>query len=124
MVKIGQDIVWESNVVKLLGVTIDNHSKFDNYVTTICSKSNRKLSALARVAKFLSFQKRYTLFKAFIESQFKYCPLAWMFHGRQTNNKINKVHERALKIVYDDTVTSCEDLFIKDRSFIIHHQNM
>ena len=124
MVKIGQNIVWESNVVKLLGVTIDNHSKFDNYVTTICSKSNRKLSALARVAKFLSFQKRCTLFKAFIESQFKYCPLAWTFHGRQTNNKINKVHERALKIVYDDTVTSCEDLFIKDRSFIIHHQNM
>ena len=47
-----------------------------------------------------------------------------MFHGRQTSNKTNKLYERALIIVYDDTVMSFEDLFIKDRSFIIYHQNM
>lgn len=65
--KIGQDIAWESNAVELLGVTIDNHLKFDNYVTKTCSKVNRKLSALTRVEKFLSFQKSYILFRAFIE---------------------------------------------------------
>ena len=47
-----------------------------------------------------------------------------MFHGRQTSNKTNKLYERALIIVYDDTVMSFEDLFIKDRSFTIYHQNM
>ena len=34
-----------------------------------------------------------------------------MFHGRQT-------------IVYNDTVTSFENLLIKDKSFTIHHQNI
>ena len=122
--KLDQDIIWETNTVKLLGVTIDNNLKFDSHIANICSKANRKLSALTRVAKFLSFQKRRILFKAFIESQFKYCPLVWMFHGRQINNKINKLHERALRIVYNDSVTSFEDLLIKDNSFTIHHQNI
>ena len=47
-----------------------------------------------------------------------------MFHGRQINDKINKLHERALRIVYNDTVTSFENLLIKDKSFTIHHQNI
>ena len=45
------------------------------YVSNICLKANRKLSALIRVAKFVPFKTRRILFKAFIESQFKYCPL-------------------------------------------------
>ena len=43
-----------------------------------------------------------TLMKTFSDSQFKYCPLAWMFYSRTTNNNINKLHERALRQVYDD----------------------
>ena len=117
-----RDIVWESNGVKLLGITLDNNLKFDKHVSNICSKANRKLSALIRVAKFLPFTKRCILFKAFIESQFKYRPLVWMFHGRQINDKINKLHENALRIVYNDT--SFEELLVKDKTFTIHHQNI
>ena len=47
-----------------------------------------------------------------------------MFHGRQINDNINKLHERALRIVYSDTATSFENLLIKDKSFTIHHQNI
>ena len=57
LTKIGQDIVWESNTVKLLGVTIDNHLKFGNYITNICSKASRELSALAQVANCSLFKK-------------------------------------------------------------------
>ena len=47
-----------------------------------------------------------------------------MFHGRQIYDKVNKLHERALRIVYNDTVTSFENLMIKDKYFMIHHQNI
>ena len=40
--------------------------------------------------------------KAFAESQFGYCPQIWMFHIRGLNNKINRIHERALTITYKD----------------------
>ena len=122
--KLDRDIFWESNDVKLLGITLDNNLKFDKHVSNICSKANRKLSALTRVAKFLPFKKRRILFKAFNESQFKYCPFVWVFHGRQINEKINKLHERALRIVYSDTITSFEELLVKDKTFTIHYQNI
>ena len=99
---IGTDLTWEGNDVNLLGVTIDRDLKFHKHVLKVCSKANQNLSALSRVGNLLSFNKRRALFKAFVVSQFKYCPLAWMFHSRHTNSKINRFHDRALIIVYDD----------------------
>ena len=68
---IGKGLIWESNDVKLLGVTIDRDLKFDKHVLKLCNKANQKLSALSRSAKFFSFNKRRTIFKAFVKSQFK-----------------------------------------------------
>ena len=116
------DIVWESNDVKLLGITLDNQLKFDKHMSNICSKANRNLSDLTRVAKFLPFKKRRIFFKTFIELQFKYCPLVSMFHGKQIHNKIN--HERALRIVQNDTFTLFKELLVTNKSFTIHHQNI
>ena len=62
--------------------------------------------------------------KAFIESQFSYCLLIWMFHSRGVNNKINHLHERLLRIVYKDSISLFEDLLKKDRSFTIHQRNI
>ena len=122
---IGEDLIWERNNVKLLGITIDRDLKFDKHVLKLCNKANQKLSAaLSRVANLLSFNKRRTLFKAFVESQFKYCPIVWMFHSRRTNNKINRLHERALRIVYDDDVSTFDQLLAMGKSFCIHHQNI
>ena len=58
------------------------------------------------MAKLLSFNKRRTLLKAFLETQFKYCPIVWMFHSRHTNKKVNRLHERALKSIYDDNIST------------------
>ena len=63
--------------------------------------------------------KLHRLMKAFIESQFGYFPLMWMFHSRTLNNRINKLHERALRLVYKDTHFTFED-----NSFSIHHRNL
>ena len=72
----------------------------------------------------MSLEKRRTLMKAFIESQFNYCPLIWMFHSRTLNNKINRIHERALRTVYSDYNSSFNELLDKDGSFTIHQRNV
>ena len=43
-----------------------------------------------------------SLMKAFILTQLNYYPLIWMFHSKQLNNRINKMQERALRLVYKD----------------------
>ena len=69
-------------------------------------KLAKKFSVLARLSNFMSIKQRRVLMKSFIESQFGYCPLIWMFHGRGVNNKINHLHEPSLRIVYKDTNSS------------------
>ena len=97
--KLNRDLVWENNDLKLLGITLDNNLRFDKHWSNICSKANKKLNVLTRVAKFLPFKKRCILFKVFIESQFN-CPLVWMFRGRQINDQRNKLLERALMMLH------------------------
>ena len=64
--------------------------------------------------------------KAFIEFQFGYCPLIWMFHSRMLNNRINKLHESSLRIVYiyKNSNLTFEELLQKDKPFTIHHRNL
>ena len=47
-----------------------------------------------------------------------------MFHSRRTNNKIIRLLERALRTVYDDDVSTFDQLLAMDKSFCIHHQNI
>ena len=62
--------------------------------------------------------------KAFIESQFGYCPLVWMFHSRSLNNIINRIHERSLRITYNEKSSSFQNLLEKDNSVTLHHRNI
>ena len=77
----------------LLGITIDSNLTFENHIINICKKASQKLNALARIAPYMNIQKRRTIMKSFVTSQFSYCPLIWMFHSRRLNNKINSIHE-------------------------------
>ena len=119
----GESIICEKSV-KLLGIKIDNKLTFSEHITSICKKVSLKLHALARVSHFMSHDKLRLLMKAFIESQFSYCSLIWMFHSRLLNNRINKLHERALRIVYNDHVSSFRELLHRDKSFSIHERNL
>ena len=60
---------------KLLGVKFDSNLSFENQVTSFCKKASQKLHALARISHYMDLNKRRNLVKAFMTSQFSYCPL-------------------------------------------------
>ena len=66
----------------------------------------------------------FLLMTSFINSQFQFCPLAWMFNSRKLNTEINKLHERALRITYRDQESSFEDLLGYDNSVSVHQKNL
>ena len=49
----------------------------------------------------MCLEKRKAVTKVSVTSQFRYCPLACMFHGRGRNNEINSLQERALMVKCD-----------------------
>ena len=109
--------ISSSSCEKLLRITIDSDLKFDKRISDLCDKVSKKINALCRVTGYISLEKRRIVMKTFVESQFNYCPLIWMLHSRTLNNKINLLHERALRIVYSDYNSSFNTLLDKDGSF-------
>ena len=99
-VNIRGSTIESNNCEKLLWIYVDSNFSFEYYINRICRKASQRLHALSRIAKYISEDKKRMLFKSFIISQFNYCPIVWVCHGRGFNNKINNIHERALRIVY------------------------
>ena len=125
MGKVGKELVWEIREEKLLGLTLDKNLTFNSHLTTLCKNVGQKLTALARISRLLPFHKRRLLLKTFIESQFSYCPLVWMFCSRKINRKINFIHQRALRLVYNDyRKSSFNELIENDNSISIHHRSI
>ena len=116
--------IQNSKSEKLLRVTIDNKLSFTEHVHKICDKASQKRNALTRLSSFMSLEKRRIIMKAFVHSQFGYCPLIWMFHNRTLNNKINRIHERALRIVYRDKTSNFTELLQKDNAVTVHQKHL
>ena len=124
MASINGIIVPNENNVNLLGITIDNELNFDKHVSNLCKQASKKLHALSRIARYIDLDKRKVLMNSFFLSQFNYCPLIWMCHSRRLNNRINRLHERSLRIVYSDDISTYEELLSRDQSFTIHERNI
>ena len=97
---------------------------FDEHVNQLCNKASQKISALNRIASLMTFEQRKLIMNAFIKSHFSYCPLVWMIHSRSLNNRINRIHERALRIVYRDYISSYEQLLALSNDVTIHQKNL
>ena len=58
-----------------------------------------------------------------MSSHFKY-GFPTMFHSRKLNNRVNKPHKRALRIIYPDYASPFTGLLEKDNSTNIHNRNI
>ena len=123
-INIADSIIKSSNSQNFLGVTIDSNFTFEKHINNLCRKSSQKLHALSKISHYLSPNKKGILFKTFVTSQLNYCPLVWMCHSTILNNRINNIHLRALRIVYQGKKSSFEELLPKDNSVSVHMKNL
>ena len=67
-------------------------------------------------------RKKRLIFKAFIVSQFNYFPLLWMIHTKQLNNRINSLHEKALRVTFQNRNSSFSKLLKLEKLASIHYR--
>ena len=72
----------------------------------------------------MDLDKRRCLMNLLLTWQFNYCPLVWMFPCRKLNNRIDSIHERALRLVYWDNKATLEEILHKDNSVKVRHENL
>ena len=119
-VQIGNASVKPESAVTLLGITLNNQLEFTSHISKICKGATNKINALLRIAKHLTMPQKKLLDNAFFYSHFNYCPLVWIFSAKDANNKIEKLHKRALQIIDSDH----EDLLLRDNSVTIHQRKL
>ena len=82
------------------------------------------LITLSKVLSFMSSEKRRILINSFMKSLFNYCPLFWIFHSCTINSKINHLHKRCLRLIYNDNTSSFKELLERDRSVPKRNRNL
>ena len=75
-------------------------------------------------SKTLCTFTKVNLIHYIIKSQFSYWPLIWMFCSRNSNNLINSIYERSLRIVTNDKNSNFEDLLKSNNQTTVHQRNL
>ena len=114
----------KSKEVEILGIMLDRNMNFLTHIKNICRKAGKKLSALLRISCYLSQGKKVLLYKSMIKSQFNYRPILRMFCSRHSNNVINKVHERGLRLTYRDEARDFQQILREQNEIKIHQRNL
>ena len=117
-------VMKNSKEQKVLGVTIDNKPIFKSHIKNFCKKASHKIGALSRLLNHLNDSQKRLIRNSIVKSQFSYCPLVWIFCSRTSNNMINKVHERALRVLLNDHDSDFEKLLHINNDVCNHHRNI
>ena len=120
--KIGSITIKESDEVELLGITIDKALNLKN-IEHLCHTAKYKFHALRRIRKYLTLDKAKLLGNAFIDSQFNYAPLIWMFCHKATYLKMQKKSSKSLKVIYQSNA-SYDDLLQLSNSMSLHQRHL
>ena len=113
-----------SNEVKLLGITIANQLKFKKRTDDLCKKTSPKLHALRRLRPYLTIDKAKLIANSFVDIQFIYAPLIWMFAGKTAINTICKIHYRILQVVSNNFNDSYDTLLSINNDISIHQKHL
>ena len=82
----------------------------------------KHLHALRRIRGYLTVEKTMILANEFIDSQFNYAPLIWIFAGKILINKICKIHHRSLQVIYNEYNKPYEELLQLNNNMSIHQR--
>ena len=111
----GVDITPESSV-KLLGIEIDNKLNFEKQISTLCNKASNQLNAICRLQPYMGQKEKETIINTFVYSNFNYGSLIWHFCNKNSQNKIERIQERCLKVLSNDYTSNYEELLENSKS--------
>ena len=108
----------------LLGVSIDNKLTFKNHIDDLRRRASSKLHVLLRIRPFFIKRKSQAFPNVFINCQFLYAPLIWMFASKSSINKICKIYFRTLHIVHNAHEKLYKKLLTISNDISVHRKHL
>ena len=113
IINIGEKNLWRVSKTKSLGIFIDENLNWNNQIDNISKKASKGIAILRRAKKFISQPSLLTMYQSLVQPYFDYCSLMWGNCNQTCKDKLQKLHNRAARVITGSTydVRSCEILF-------------
>ena len=118
------NVLSVSKCEKLLGIKIDSRLNFKELIESLCKKTSEKIMLCLGLHHLWSLSREDFNNEFFCNFHFSFCLVVWMFYSRKLNARINRRHERALRVVYKDFDLPFQELLRKGSSTTLHQQNL
>ena len=105
----GLDIA-NTELIKLLGVHIDDNLNFTEHISKLCAKASQKVGVLSRLRKLIPCKAKLLLYKSFILPYLTYCHLTWNLCKSSHKRKLERMQELALRVIYKSHSDAYEKL--------------
>ena len=99
--------------VKSLGIYVDENLTWYLHVDKLCKKIASAIGAIKRVKPFVPQSTLLSIYNSLVQPHFDYCSLVWGNCGKTLSNKLQKLQNRAARVItsssYDADVNSLFD---------------
>ena len=89
-----------TEMLNLLGVTIDSKLNFNHHINNVCKKASQRIGVLVRLKNLILAEAKLQLYKAAILPHLTYCHLTWHFCKASDRRKLERIQERGLRAVF------------------------
>ena len=97
-------------MLKSLGIYVDENLTWYLHVDKLCKKIASAIGAIKRVKPFLPQSTLLSIYNSLVQPHFDYCSLVWGNCGKTLSNKLQKLQNRAARVItsssYDADVNS------------------
>ena len=97
--KISGEAIEQKTSVKYLGVILDNQMKWKDHISLVSSKVSRAIGMIKYAKKVLPTNLLKMLYLGLVEPHFRYCCSVWGSCGVTTRKKLDKLQNRAIRII-------------------------
>ena len=123
ILKINSVKVEANDDVLLLGITCNKILTLKQHIESLYWKKQYKLHVLRHIREFPTITKTKILRNGFIDSQFSYAPLLWMFCRKTLYSKIKKIHHKTLNVVHESNDTY-NNLLLQSNAVSVHERHL
>ena len=109
-----------SSSISILGIELDQHLKFISHVDEICHQTGKQINALKRIKHHLEKDSKMTVYNSYINCNFNYCSVIWMFANKSTLNKLERTNKRALRFVTNKGHLSYEEICKEEKQLSVY----
>ena len=97
---------------KTLGINVDQHLSWKNNTEKLCKKVSSGIGALRRLTDYVDKDSLLSVHNALVQPYFNYCCEVWDVFGRTQSNLLQKLQNRAARIISRSSNEVNQEIFL------------